>query len=310
MKATHEGTLNLGGSVLQCYVLEDGRRVLSASGVQEAVGSAKDGNLGRLSGRIPKGPDGLTTLPRNQEAVGASKNRMAGQLLARIPKDSEAVAVHPRNPAPIKFSLPHGGVAHGYDERDITQILRAYQRAFLRDELHHKQVPIAKRAMALLEGLADVGLRALIDEATGVAKSPTEHRDLFGRVFLEHMASWELMFDAEWDRELCRLYGHQYTGKPPRFGAIVNDRVWRFALGIELKSELKRRNPNPRHRSNHGQYCAPEAREVAKQTIRTCKAIAKLSVDAEDWNRKLSAVFEGAPLQLTFLTDARKAAAS
>jgi len=36
-KITHEGEIVLGNSIIPCYVLEDGTRVLSGRGMQEAL---------------------------------------------------------------------------------------------------------------------------------------------------------------------------------------------------------------------------------------------------------------------------------
>ena len=41
-KITHEGTLNLNGVEIPCYVLEDGTRVLSGRGMQGALKMVDD----------------------------------------------------------------------------------------------------------------------------------------------------------------------------------------------------------------------------------------------------------------------------
>lgn len=49
IKAVASGVLNLGGREVDCYVLEDGRRVLSQRGIMAGItgakGGAKNGNL-------------------------------------------------------------------------------------------------------------------------------------------------------------------------------------------------------------------------------------------------------------------------
>lgn len=44
-KSTHYGELKIGETLIQCYVLDDGRRVLSGRGMQGAL------NLGQTSGQ-------------------------------------------------------------------------------------------------------------------------------------------------------------------------------------------------------------------------------------------------------------------
>ena len=46
-KITHEGEINLGNTVVPCYVLEDGRRILSGRGMQlclKMVDETEDGS--------------------------------------------------------------------------------------------------------------------------------------------------------------------------------------------------------------------------------------------------------------------------
>jgi len=46
-KITHEGILDLGGIKLPCYVLEDGTRVLSGRGMQDALKMVDDVEEGK-----------------------------------------------------------------------------------------------------------------------------------------------------------------------------------------------------------------------------------------------------------------------
>lgn len=261
IRATHPGTIDLGQGPLVCYVLEDGTAVLVAEQIQGLLGSAKDGKLARS--------------------------------LARLAKDSDDLNVRP-----IPFHAGKAGEAIGYTSEDVVKILRAYQRAFIRGALHPKQVPMAMAAMAAIEAFADVGLRALIDRATGYERSLSEMEGRFGRGLRDSMALWEQCFDAEWDRMLCDLYGYQYTGHPPLFAKGINAMVYRFAFGEDVHAELRARNPNPKKRSNHHQLLTSEARILLSQTISNVKNVIRLSRGPRDFVRKLSVLYKDAPLQL------------
>ncbi len=264
IKATHSGTINLGGAEpTSCHVLEDGQRVLVASQIQGILGASKNGLLRRQLSRLDHGSGDLALLP-------------------------------------ISFIASPGGEALGYTSEDVVKILRAYQRAFLKGTLHPKQMPIAMAAMAAIEAFADVGLRTLIDDATGYAKTRPldEQAAYFARVFRERRGAWEKLFDAEWDRLLCRLYGHEYAGRPPRFASAINAMVYRFAFGDEAHAELLNRNPSPSHHSNHHQHLTDEARQALAVTIGIVKGVAKLSRSPREFMSKLGVLYKDAPLQL------------
>lgn len=263
VKATHSGRVSLGGKTVECHVLDDGTHVLVAAQVQGILGAAKDRHLDRSLARLDHGSDDLEVRP-------------------------------------IPFAGPTGE-ANGYTTEDVTKILRAYQRAFIRGTLHPKQKPIALAAMAAIESLADVGLRAMVAEASGYFASPSRPADdlqvFYSRIFRERMAAWEVCFDADWDKVLCRLYGQPYEGRPPLFVGNINAMVYRFAFGDAAYEELKRRNPEPRHKSNHHQTLTDEARILLSQTLTTVKSVARLSKGPPDFLRKLGVLYRNAPFQ-------------
>ena len=259
IRSIHQGTVNLGGIDVPCYVLEDGQRILTSSQIQGLLGAGKDRHFGRQ--------------------------------LARLGNGSGALSLRP-----IEFMSP-SGEAGGFTASDVAKVLLAYQRAYLRGDLHAKQVPIALRAMAAVEAFATIGIAALIDEATGHKAKPGEHQDAYSRIFLDVMSLWSEQFDADWDRTLCRLYGYAYAGHPPVFVRGINAMVYRLAFGEQTFEELKRRNPEPRHGKNHHQLLTEEAKIKLSQTINTVRGVAKLSRAPRDFISKLSVVFKDAPMQ-------------
>ena len=143
-KATHFGTLPFGDN-LQCFVLNDGRRVISGRGMTEAIG---------MKGRGP----GVV--------------RIADHKLIRAygdPKLIEAIS------NPIKFvgKNPKGNAetSDGFEAEVLGQvceaILTARDNGLLATEQDYRY---AQHADALMRGFARVGLVALIDEATGYSR--------------------------------------------------------------------------------------------------------------------------------------------
>lgn len=263
IRATHEGTISLGGpEPVRCYVLEDGSRILVSSQI-----------LGIL---------------------GVPKRRDLDRYLARITKDSGQLSLCPR-----AIKTPGGQDALGYEADDVAKIFAAYQRAFLRGSLHPKQMRIAKQAMMAIEAFVHVGLRGLIDEATGYqsVRPADDLQSHYSRIIRDTLRDWELLFDADWDRTMCRVYGHAYAGRPPRFAGKLNEMVYRLAIGDEAYEELKRRNQEPKHGTNHHQWLHENARIVLSQTIATVKGIAKVARGPHDFMHKVGVVFKNAPLQ-------------
>lgn len=263
-KAIADGEIQLGDAAIACYVLDNEQRVLATSQVQGLIGAAEDRTLSRGLARIPGVSEDLRLLP-------------------------------------IEFSpLRKGPSSAGYDADAVVKILRAYQRAYLRNELHYKQVPIALAAMTAIESFVSVGLRALIDEATGyqVERPSGDLQAHLTRVIADQRRLWEEMFDADWDRAVCQLYRHPYTGRPPRFAAELNHKAFLWAFGAEAYERIKELNPHPKFGSNHHQLLTDEARIKLSQTIATLKHLMKVSRSPQDFRAKAAAVYDDVPLQL------------
>lgn len=262
-KEIRRGVVRLGEADVECSVLDNDERVLVTSQIQ-----------------------GL---------IGAGKDRMLRRFSTRIGKDSDKLSLQPR-----KFERLAGGVAYGYTAEDVVALFRALQRAFLKGELHHKQIPMAMAAMACIESFVLNGLVALIDEATGhqYDRSATDLRDRHARVLADHKQLWERTFDSEWDQLWCKLYGHPYEGRPPLFVKYWNDIAYTYAVGIDANNELKRRNPKPRFKDNHHQHLTQEAKVQLSQVISNMKALLKTSRTPSDFKSKLASVYQDMPLQL------------
>lgn len=226
-KATHgsaEKPLRIADIELPCYVLEDGTRVLSQSGLQTSIGMS-------LSGGVRGVPRVLDLLQRIRE-----KGIDIKDLDARIKQ-------------PIIFRPPHGGnPAYGFEATvlaDVCDILLAARSA---EVLAPSQLKYAERAEILVRGFARVGIIALIDEVTGFQAHRVKN-DL-ARI-LEAFVAKELQpylktFPPEYYQHLFRLYGLQYPPKDGRpqdrplfIGKITNNVVY-ARLAPALLPELKK----------------------------------------------------------------------
>lgn len=267
--ATHAGTIFDGAA--DCYVLDDGRRVLSGRGMVRTLTSSPE-NAGRESGNI-------------------------GAYLARLPNGSALLA----SGAEIEFSLPGGGVAKGREATWFIDLLKAYDEADDAGDLHASQRHLARNARRTLRALAGVGIVALIDGATGYeqARQATELPYIFRALLLDSAQEWDLMWPADFVSAVCRLDGHEWNSGPhPQHLSSTYDKLYRLILGDEVVDELKRRNPSPAFGKNHHQWLTPEARETVRKQIPYITLLAEQSFSrSEFWarleNRYLKVPFQG-----------------
>ena len=142
-QATHSGEVTIGNITLPCFVLEDGRSLLSQRGVLEALGR---------SGSVRGGEGNGDNLP----PFLAKKN-----LKPFINKELTLATT------PVKFRIDTGPVACGYEAEILPQVCNVYLAAREAGALLPSQQHIAQQAEILIRGFAHVGIIALVHEATG-----------------------------------------------------------------------------------------------------------------------------------------------
>lgn len=82
-KASHYGMLTIGGAEIPCFVLEDGRRVISGRGLTAAIGMKGRGQgVARISSHK------LINKPENSDLIVAIQNPI--QFAGRSPKGLDA----------------------------------------------------------------------------------------------------------------------------------------------------------------------------------------------------------------------------
>jgi len=138
-----ERPLRIGDYELQCYVLEGGTRVLSQAGFLEALGRHRKANVRREGGeeQLPAILQGKAIYPYISKDI-IEKSR------------------------PIKFRTPTSVMASGYRAELLPKICEVYLKARDAGVLPSNQQHVAKQAEILIRGLADIGIIALVDEAT------------------------------------------------------------------------------------------------------------------------------------------------
>lgn len=226
-KATHEGTLRLGNIPIRCAVLENGQRLLTQSDVMKALGRAR-----QAKGRQYYDAD--VNLP----AFLTAKN-----LRPFIPKELEVAS------SQIEFKpIGKGNRAFGYPAELLPKVCYVFYDAEEAGALTHGQKHIAERAKILARGLAQVGIVALVDEATGYqADRPSNALQAYlEKIIRKELAAWAKKFPDEFYENIYKLKGWPWPGmKKNRYSVVAqytrNLVYERIAPG--LLEELERKSP-------------------------------------------------------------------
>jgi hypothetical protein len=230
-RATHIGTLKLGDVEIACAVLEDGTRVISERGLLGGLGIKYGGGLSRAR----ESENGAGRLPL---FVGF-KN-----LRPFVDNDLAALLQNP-----IEYRAIQGGnPAHGLRAELIPKVCGVWLGARDAGVLTAGQRLVAAKADILIRGLAEVGIVALVDEATGY-QDDRDRRALAKilEAFVQkELKPWVHTFPVDYYKELYRLRGLAYPpqgNKMPRyFGVLTNNIVYdRLAPGV--LAELRRVTP-------------------------------------------------------------------
>lgn len=236
-RATHEGDLPIVGTTIHCAVLEDGRRVLTQSDVMLVLGRAR-----QAKGRAYY--DGDVNLPVFLNAKS---------LIPFIDKDLYLTS------SQIEFKPLKGSKAFGYPAELLPKVCEVYLKARDAGALTHNQIHIAKQADILMRGLAQVGIVALVDEATGYQRERAQRAlaEILEKFIAKELRGWTKTFPIEFYQQIFRLRGWKFdpasVKRPAVIGHFTNDIVYkRLAPGV-LK-ELREKNPVVDGRRKHKHF--------------------------------------------------------
>ena len=225
-RATHgdqDHPLRIGDVQIPCYVLEDGRRVLSQAGMVSSLGMVKGGSS--------RGGDRLVKFATGERIKPFLPNSLSDGTLA-----------------PIRLRVPSGTLSLGYEATLLPDLCDAVLEARKAGALQRQQLHIADQCEILVRGFARVGIIALIDEVTGYqdARARDALAKILERFVAKEFRKWVRTFPLEYYRELCRIRKVPFpTGKmilPSYFGHLTNDLIYaRLAPGV--LADLRRKNP-------------------------------------------------------------------
>lgn len=278
--AEYSGKLTIGGMVLNCYVLNNGQRIVSEQAIQDTFGAT--------SSKQRKMKEEL-----REQTGDPIPLFLASKLISPLINKVFINGI----PEPVKYRF-NGRVQTGYLADILPKVCEVWLQA--RDDglLQTQQLPKAKKAEILMRGLAQVGIVALVDEATGYQKD--RERDALAKI-LEAFVAKELQpymktFDPEYYAEMFRLRGLNYPPKenpsfrPQYFGKLTNDIVYdRLAPGV--KEALK--NESKKIKKSHKLFqhlTAGTGRQELIKHLGLCLGLMKISDNWEQFTERLDKV--------------------
>jgi len=272
-RITHEGEINLGGFGIDCYVLEDGTRVLTGRGMESALKMVDE-------------------LPDGQRNFGTRIDRYLAQksLEPFIYREKER---HHYDP----IECYKGTIkVQGYEASLLVDICDAFLEARKNINLSSRQAIIAEQCEILVRGFARVGLVALIDEATGY-QYEREHFELqkILRAYIsDEVAKWQLTFTDEFYKEIYRLWNLPYTTKsikkrPQFFGTLTNKYIYeQLPYGDDITKALKEKSEPYKkggHKYRFHQWLTAEiGREALKRQIHEVTTLMKISDNKDQFH--------------------------
>ncbi len=191
-KATNEGVINLGDTELKVAVLNDGTRLINYSSIFKAFGRTKRGN--QVDGhRVPNMPAFLN----------------ANNLQPFVGPDLTGVLNK------VTYIDKSGNENEGFQASILPLLCKVYLDARDAKVLKRQQIPLARASEILLFGLSNIGITALIDEATGYQyeRERFELQKILSAYISEEILKWQLTFTDDFYKEVFRLWGIPFISK-------------------------------------------------------------------------------------------------
>ena len=233
------GGLNLNGLKISCYVLQDGRRILSTSGMQKALAIVND-----------------------------EKERSSGRLAEILSSKHVSSCISNENlSAKISPILCYRGAQRiaGYEASVLPEIceimLKVRDYAVTNNiELGSRQKAVIAQSDIIIRALARVGIIALVDEATGYQydREKDELQKILKAYISEELLPWQKRFPDVFYKELFRLNGWDFTvngikKRPGIIGKWTNMFIYE-ELPNGVLDELKKKTPKSESGNRTSRY--------------------------------------------------------
>jgi hypothetical protein len=226
-------TLDLAGTKIPCAVI-NGRngvqRVLSENGITNALLGTRSGASKRKKKAMEDQGALLPLFIAPEQLEPYISNELVDGPLA-----------------PIDY-VDGDRIIRAYDAAILPAVCNIWLRAREDGKLQRQQLGKAQKAELLLRALAETGIVALIDEATGYHRVRPQNalQEYLKLIIREQLAAWVQKFPEEFFVNIYRLKGWVWPGmKKNRYivvGHYINDLVYK-RLGTGVLKELCAKSP-------------------------------------------------------------------
>lgn len=279
----HDGEINLGGMSIPCYVLEDGTRIISGRGMQEALKMVDEDS---------------------KPTSGTRLVRYLGQ------KSLEPFIYKEKGTDHFEPIICYQGdkKINGYEATVLADICEAFLDARKKIHLSPRQKIIADQCEILIRGFARVGIVALIDEATGYQydRERFELQKILNAYISDEILKWQLTFTDDFYKEIYRLWGLPFIpkyikNKPSFIGKLTTKYIYE-GLPKGIISRIKE-NAGKTEKGNWKykwhQTLTPEiGREHLKKQIIQVTTLMEMSESKEQFNALFQRKYNTKPIQL------------
>jgi hypothetical protein len=145
---------------------------------------------------------------------------------------------------PIKFTTLKGNSASGYRAEILPKVCDVFLEARAQQQLPHNQLHIAAQCEILARGLTQIGITALVDEATGYqyVRARNALEDILEKFIATEFRKWAKTFPDDFYRQMFRLRHWEFkedtVKKTPLVGKLTLDLVYdRLAPGVRQRLE-------------------------------------------------------------------------
>jgi hypothetical protein len=284
-QVTHRGMLKIADVEIPCFVLDDGRRVISGRGMTAAIG---------MKGR------------------GRGIARIAShRMIESLENNNLAVAI--KNPIKFKGGSPKvDAPSDGFEATVLQELCEAILRARDKDLLKTEQeLRYGQFAEMLTRSFARLGIVALVDEATGYQEiRPRDALQKYLEMLIrKELAAWIKKFPDEFFENIYKLKGWRWPGmKKNRYSVVsyyIRDLVYeRLAPGLlrELENKSPKDNSGSRKNKLHQWLTEDIGDPMLAQHLHSLIMFQKLALSSGyGWNRFVKMVDKVLPKKGTNL---------
>jgi hypothetical protein len=258
---------------VQCYVLDDDRRVIATNGVLDALQMARGGAMVKGMNRLE---------------LFAAQNRLkpyvSNSLLARIAD-------------PIRFRIGNN-VTNGFESDTLIELAEAVIQADNAGALQKQQSGIAHQCRIITANLTRLGLIALIDEATGYQRrrDADELQTILAAYLLPEHRPWIQAVPDEFTDEVYRVYGWERKpqNRGPRYaGKLIRQLIYEKMPKPVLPAldELNPRDANYRRKKKNTQYLTQQGLDHFRSQVITIMTLLRISSSKTEFKRHIRRLY-------------------